>query len=185
MVPQAEHRDVKVGNSVTLGCTLTKPEDVLQVTWQKDSEELHNNIATYSTMKGLKIHESYQGRMNFTSLVLNETSITFWDTRMDDSGCYTCLFNTFPLGSMSGRTCLSVFGEILCRDMSLVEKEVFCHSQHFPEQTQKLSTRAKNCFYFSKYYFKIWDFRLSETFGMCNFSMREGVLNHEGGASPV
>lgn len=128
MVPQAEHRNVKVGNNVTLGCTLTKPEDVLQVTWQKDSGELHNNIATYSTMKGLKIHESYQGRMNFTSLVLNETSITFWDARMDDSGCYTCLFNTFPLGSMSGRTCLSVFGEILCRHMSLVEKEVFSHS---------------------------------------------------------
>lgn len=138
VVSQAEHRNVKVGDSVTLSCALTEPKDVLQVTWQKDSEKSHNNIATYSTIKGLKIHEPYQDRMNFTSLVLNETSITFWDTRMDDSGCYTCLFNAFPFGSFSGRTCLSVSGEVLCRDMLLVEKEVFSHPQHFLEQTQEL-----------------------------------------------
>ncbi|NXL44525.1 OX2G protein, partial [Podilymbus podiceps] len=110
VVPQAEHRNVKVGSSVTLGCTLTEPKDVLQVTWQKDSEKSHNNIATYSTTKGLRIHKPYQDRMNFTSLLLNETSITFWDTRIEDSGCYTCLFNAFPSGSSSGHTCLSVFG---------------------------------------------------------------------------
>ncbi|NXC15149.1 OX2G protein, partial [Corythaeola cristata] len=110
VVPQAEHRNVTVGDSVTLSCALTEPGDVLQVTWQKLSEKSHDNIATYSTIKGLKIHEPYQDRMNFTSLVLNETNITFWDTRMDDSGCYMCLFNVYPVGSFSGRTCLSVFG---------------------------------------------------------------------------
>lgn len=137
VIPQAEHRNVTVGNNVTLGCTLTESKDVVQVTWQKDSEKSHNNIATYSTLKGLKIHEPYQDRMNFTSLVLNETNITFWDTRMDDSGCYTCLFNTFPFGSISGRTCLTVFGEVLCRGMPVVGKEVFSHSQHFLEQTRE------------------------------------------------
>ncbi|NXI55215.1 OX2G protein, partial [Chloroceryle aenea] len=110
VVPLDEHRNVKVGNSVTLGCVLTESLEVLQVTWQKDSEKAHDNIATYSTVKGLKIHEPYQDRMNFTSLKLNETNITFWHTTMDDSGCYKCLFNTFPFGSLSGRTCLSVFG---------------------------------------------------------------------------
>ncbi|KFQ22954.1 OX-2 membrane glycoprotein, partial [Mesitornis unicolor] len=110
VVPQAEYRNVKVGENVTLSCALTDPKEVLQVTWQKDSEKSHINIATYSTAKGLKIHEPYQDRMNFTSLVLNETHITFWDARLDDSGCYMCLFNTFPFGSFSGRTCLSVFG---------------------------------------------------------------------------
>ena len=138
MVPQAEHRNVKVGDNVTLSCALKEHKDVLQVTWQKDSENSRHNIATYSTIKGLKIHEPYQDRMNFTSLVLNETSITFWDTRMDDSGCYLCLFNAFPFGSSSGRTCLSVFGMVLCRDMSLVGKEVFSHPQHFLERTQEL-----------------------------------------------
>ncbi|KAM9388240.1 OX-2 membrane glycoprotein [Phaethornis superciliosus] len=110
VVPQAKQRNVKVGDSVTLGCVLTEPKDVLQVTWQKDAETSVKNIATYSTAKGLRIHKPYQDRMNLTSLVLNETSITFWDTRMDDSGCYTCIFNTFPSGSISGHTCLNVFG---------------------------------------------------------------------------
>uniref|UniRef100_A0A8D0FRR1 Ig-like domain-containing protein n=1 Tax=Strix occidentalis caurina TaxID=311401 RepID=A0A8D0FRR1_STROC len=126
------------GNNVTLSCALTEPKDVLQVTWQKDSDKSQNNIATYSTAMGLKIHEPYQDRMSVTSLALNETSITFWDTRMDDSGCYTCLFNVFPLGSFSGHTCLSVLGKVLCRNMSLVEKEVFSHPQHFLEWTQEL-----------------------------------------------
>ncbi|NXI43048.1 OX2G protein, partial [Galbula dea] len=137
VVPQAEHRNVKVGNNVTLGCTLTKPMNVLQVTWQKDSEKSHNNIATYSTINGLKIHEPYQDRMNFTSLVLNETSITFWDTTMDDSGCYTCLFNTFPFGSFSGRTCLSVFGLNASVHYNISEGHLIaiCNAVGLPEPT--------------------------------------------------
>lgn len=112
---------MRMGDSVTLSCALTTPMDVLQVTWQKDSEKSYDNIATYSKTGGLKIHKPYEDRMNFTSLELNKTSITFWDTRMDDSGCYKCLFSTFPLGAFSGNTCLSVFGEVLCRDISLVK----------------------------------------------------------------
>uniref|UniRef100_A0A8C5TLT3 Ig-like domain-containing protein n=1 Tax=Malurus cyaneus samueli TaxID=2593467 RepID=A0A8C5TLT3_9PASS len=96
-----------MGDNVTLSCALKFPLDVLQVTWQKDSEESRVNIATYSKLNGLKIHKPYEDRMNFTSLELNRTSITFWDTRMDDSGCYKCLFNAYPLGPISGDTCLS------------------------------------------------------------------------------
>ncbi|KAM7132012.1 OX-2 membrane glycoprotein-like isoform 1-T2 [Ciconia maguari] len=137
VVPQAEHRNVKVGDNVTLSCALTEPKEVLQVTWQKDSEKSHNNIATYSTIKGLKIHEPYQDRMNFTSLVLNETSITFWDTRMDDSGCYTCLFNAFPFGSFSGRTCLSVFGLNASVHYNISEGHLIaiCNAVGLPEPT--------------------------------------------------
>ncbi|NXL86489.1 OX2G protein, partial [Alectura lathami] len=110
VVTQTDHRKVKVGDSITLSCALTEPSDIVQVTWQKDSDKAHQNIATYSTSKGLKIHEPYQNRMNFTSLVLNHSNITFWSARIDDTGCYTCLFNVFPLGSFAGHTCLSVFG---------------------------------------------------------------------------
>ncbi|KFP96603.1 OX-2 membrane glycoprotein, partial [Leptosomus discolor] len=137
VVPQAEHRNVTVGSSVTLGCALTEPMEVLQVTWQKDSEKNPNNIATYSTVNGLKIHEPYQGRMNFTSLLLNKTSITFWDTRMDDSGCYTCLFNAFPLGSLSARTCLSVFGLNASVHYNVSEGHLIaiCNAVGLPEPT--------------------------------------------------
>ncbi|NXG64131.1 OX2G protein, partial [Hemiprocne comata] len=137
VVPQAEHRSVKVGDNVTLSCVLTEPKDVVQVTWQKDSETSQNNIATYSNSNVLKIHEPYQDRMNFTSLLLNETNITFWDTRMDDSGCYTCLFNTFPLGSFSGRTCLNVFGLNASVHYNISEGHVIaiCNAVGLPEPT--------------------------------------------------
>ncbi|NWI56483.1 OX2G protein, partial [Calyptomena viridis] len=135
VVPQAEHRKVRVGESVTLSCALTKPMDVLQVTWQKDSEKTQTNIATYSKTRGLKIHKPYQDRMNFTTLELNKTSIAFWDARVDDSGCYICLFNTFPLGSLSGRTCLSVFGLDASVHYNISEGHliVICNAVGFPE----------------------------------------------------
>lgn len=121
MVPQAGHTEVRMGDNATLRCALTEPKDVLQVTWQKGSEESNENIATYSIANGLKIHEPYKDRMNFTSLELDKTSIIFWHSRMDDSGHYKCLFNVFPDGSYSGNIYLRVFGEVLCRNMSLVK----------------------------------------------------------------
>ncbi|NXY85124.1 OX2G protein, partial [Alcedo cyanopectus] len=137
VVPLAEHMNVNVGNSATLGCVLTESMDVLQVTWQKDSEKSHDNIATYSTLKGLKIHEPYQDRMNFTSLVLNKTNITFWNTTVDDSGCYKCLFNTFPFGSLSGQTCLSVFGLNASVHSNISEGHLvaICNAVGLPEPT--------------------------------------------------
>ncbi|NXW54436.1 OX2G protein, partial [Eurystomus gularis] len=134
---QAEHTHVKVGSNVTLGCALTEPMDVLQVTWQKDSGKSHDNIATYSVKTGLNIHKPYQDRMTLTSLVFNETSITFQDTRMDDSGCYICLFNTFPSGSLSGRTCLSVFGLNASVHYNISEGHLIavCNAVGLPEPT--------------------------------------------------
>ncbi|XP_074959733.1 OX-2 membrane glycoprotein-like isoform X1 [Phalacrocorax aristotelis] len=136
VIPRAEHRNVTEGDNVTLSCVLTEPKDVLQVTWQKDSEKLHNNIATYSKT-GLKIHEPYQDRMNFTSLVLNETSIVLRNIRMDDSGCYTCLFNAFPSGSSSGHTCLSVFGLNASVHYNISEGHLIatCNAVGLPEPT--------------------------------------------------
>ncbi|NXR53947.1 OX2G protein, partial [Hippolais icterina] len=137
VVPQAEHRKVRMGDKVTLSCALTKPMDVLQVTWQKNSEELYDNIATYSKPNGLNIHKPYIDRMNFTSLELNKTSITFWDARMEDSGCYKCLFNTYPDGPFSGNTCLSVFGLNASVHHNISEGHliVICNADGLPEPT--------------------------------------------------
>ncbi|KFV92782.1 OX-2 membrane glycoprotein, partial [Eurypyga helias] len=137
VVPQADRKNVKVGDSVTLGCLLTESKEVLQVTWQKDSEKSLSNIATVSNRSGLKIHKPYQDRMNFTKLAFNETSITFWTTRMDDSGCYICLFNTYPLGSFSARTCLSVFGLNASVHYNISEGHLIavCNAVGLPEPT--------------------------------------------------
>ncbi|NWI45214.1 OX2G protein, partial [Picathartes gymnocephalus] len=137
VVPQAGHTQVRMGDNVTLSCALTKSMDVVQVTWQKLSGELHDNIATYSKTNGLKIHKPYEDRMNFTSLELNRTSITFWDTRLEDSGCYKCLFNVYPLGSIFGNTCLSVFGLNASVHHNISEDHliVICNADGLPEPT--------------------------------------------------
>ncbi|NWV25939.1 OX2G protein, partial [Origma solitaria] len=131
------HREVRMGDNVTLSCALKNPMDVLQVTWQKDSGGSHDNIATYSKTNGLKIHKPYEDRMNFTSLELNKTSITFWDTRMDDSGCYKCLFNAYPYGSFSGDPCLSVFGLTASVHYNISEGLLIaiCNADGLPEPT--------------------------------------------------
>ncbi|NWV35258.1 OX2G protein, partial [Grantiella picta] len=133
----SEHRKVRMGDNVTLSCALKNPMDVLQVTWQKDSEGSHDNIATFSKTNGLKIHKPYEDRMNFTSLELNKTSITFWDARMDDSGCYKCLFNVFRFGSLSGDTCLSVFGLNASVHYNISEGHLkaICNADGLPEPT--------------------------------------------------
>nr|XP_021391078.2 OX-2 membrane glycoprotein [Lonchura striata domestica] len=137
VIPQAGHKKVRMGDSVTLSCALTEPMEVLQVTWQKDSEESHDNIATYSETNGFKIQEPYEDRLNFTTLELSKTSITFWDTRMDDSGCYKCLFNIFPSGPLSGNTCLSVFGLNASVHHNISEDHliVICIANGLPEPT--------------------------------------------------
>ncbi|NXR62650.1 OX2G protein, partial [Rhadina sibilatrix] len=137
VIPQAGHTEVRMGDNVTLSCALTKPMDVLQVTWQKNSEKSYDNIATFSKTNGLKIHKPYDDRMNFTSLELNKTSITFWDTKMDDSGCYKCLFNVYPFGAVSGNTCLSVFGlnASVHHNTSEGHLIVICNADGLPEPT--------------------------------------------------
>ncbi|NWV86491.1 OX2G protein, partial [Dasyornis broadbenti] len=131
------HRKVRMGDNVTLSCALKNPMDVLQVTWQKHSEGSYDNIATYSQTNGLKIHKPYEDRMNFTSLELNKTSITFWDTRMDDSGCYKCLFNAYPHGSFSEDACLSVFGLNASVHYNISEDRLIaiCNADGLPEPT--------------------------------------------------
>ncbi|NWX92784.1 OX2G protein, partial [Nothoprocta ornata] len=137
VVTQTGYQKVKMGEKVTLSCVLTEPKEVLQVTWQKNLEKIPVNIATYSNIIGLKIHEPFQNRINFTSLLLNETNITFWNTRMDDTGCYTCLFNVFTHGSFSGDTCLQVFGLNASVHYNISEGHLtaICEAVGFPEPT--------------------------------------------------
>ncbi|KAH1186854.1 hypothetical protein KIL84_019603 [Mauremys mutica] len=103
---------VEVGGNVTLSCLLTGSYEILQVTWQKKNTEVNENLATYSLPKGVNIVETYRGRLNFTRLSLNDTAITLWRARIQDDGCYTCLFNTFPEGAIPQHTCLTVYEQL-------------------------------------------------------------------------
>ncbi|XP_067402337.1 OX-2 membrane glycoprotein-like isoform X2 [Emydura macquarii macquarii] len=100
-----------VGGNVTLSCVLTGSYDILQVTWQKKNTGA--NLATYSKRNGVNIPDTYQGRLNLTRLSLNDTAITLWGVRIQDDGCYMCLFNTFPEGAIQQETCLTVYEKLI------------------------------------------------------------------------
>ncbi|XP_029433992.1 OX-2 membrane glycoprotein-like isoform X2 [Rhinatrema bivittatum] len=106
-----EKKVVKLGEAASLKCTLQKYYDVLQVTWQKTGK-VPENLATYTSAKGATVMSAHQDHMNFTLLGLNETAITLWRTRIQDEGCYVCIFNTFPSGSIQGKTCLFIYEQL-------------------------------------------------------------------------
>ncbi|CAM5080225.1 unnamed protein product [Natator depressus] len=109
---QVVHRKVqtsKTGENVTFQCQLVMDHEVLQVTWQKASGEGKGNIATYSRINGHRILGNYSSRVNFTQSELTVSAITVRAVTLQDEGCYKCIFNTFPMGSITGRTCLKVY----------------------------------------------------------------------------
>ncbi|MBN3287614.1 OX2G protein, partial [Polyodon spathula] len=67
-------------------------------------------MATYSVTFGAKVLEPYDQRVNFSLIGLNESSITIHNVQPEDEGCYKCLFNTYPQGSITERFCFTVLG---------------------------------------------------------------------------
>ncbi|NXV79033.1 OX2G protein, partial [Atlantisia rogersi] len=100
---------VQAGENVTFSCLSPTKEDVLQVTWQKETDGAEDNIATYSTMNGQKIAERYVGHVSFIKSELKASTISLHAVTLQDEGCYKCIFNTFPSGAVTGRMCLSVY----------------------------------------------------------------------------
>eukprot|EP00063_Salmo_salar_P068474 XP_014043309.1 PREDICTED: OX-2 membrane glycoprotein-like [Salmo salar] len=83
------------------------PKDVWAVTWQKVTTETNENVATYSK-RGSNVNPPFQGKVEFEDEGLQNCSIVIRGVSRGDESCYKCLFNTFPDGPISGRTCLQV-----------------------------------------------------------------------------
>ncbi|XP_077200406.1 OX-2 membrane glycoprotein [Paroedura picta] len=108
VIHQAVHTAV-AGENVKLYCQLAESHDVIQVTWQKVHGKDKTNLATYSTTHGPKVLGKYQNHVRISQSGLSVSAITFHAVTVEDEGCYSCIFNTFPLGSIPGRTCLKVY----------------------------------------------------------------------------
>uniref|UniRef100_A0A674BRH4 Ig-like domain-containing protein n=1 Tax=Salmo trutta TaxID=8032 RepID=A0A674BRH4_SALTR len=96
-----------LGEDAVLNCELMKPKDVRQVTWQKETTGANENVATYSK-RGPNVNLPFQGKVEFEDEGLQNCSIVIRGVSRGDESCYKCLFNTFPDGPISGRTCLQV-----------------------------------------------------------------------------
>ncbi|XP_010171041.2 OX-2 membrane glycoprotein [Antrostomus carolinensis] len=108
-VMHSKVQSVQAGENITFSCQLVTKEDVLQVTWQKETDGAEDNIATYSTMNGQKIAKDYVSHVSFVHSELQASAISLRRVTLQDEGCYKCIFNTFPLGAVTGRMCLKVY----------------------------------------------------------------------------
>ncbi|XP_061485506.1 OX-2 membrane glycoprotein-like isoform X2 [Rhineura floridana] len=109
---QVVHKTVQTitaGENVTLQCRLAKQHEVVQITWQKEQEEPETNIATYSKTHGTRVLGKFHRNVHMSQSQLRVSAITFHAVTLKDEGCYKCIFNAFPVGSITGRTCLKVY----------------------------------------------------------------------------
>uniref|UniRef100_A0A8C5JS62 Ig-like domain-containing protein n=1 Tax=Junco hyemalis TaxID=40217 RepID=A0A8C5JS62_JUNHY len=106
-------QSVQAGGNVTFSCRSVTKEDVIQVTWQKETDGTEDNIATYSTINGQKIAKAYVSHVSFAHSELQASAISLHGVTLQDEGCYKCIFNTFPSGAVTGRMCLKVYGKAL------------------------------------------------------------------------
>ncbi|XP_018546128.1 OX-2 membrane glycoprotein isoform X1 [Lates calcarifer] len=98
-----------VGDEACLTCQLTQSKDVLQVTWQKILPEGEKNLATNNKFFGQRVNAGFQGKLKFKDVGLQNCSIVIREVTENDKGCYLCLFNTYPDGALTGRTCLQLY----------------------------------------------------------------------------
>ncbi|XP_048961094.1 OX-2 membrane glycoprotein isoform X5 [Canis lupus dingo] len=81
-------------------------------------------MVTFSKNHGVVVQPAYKDKINVTQLELKNSTITFWNTTLEDEGCYKCLFNTFGSGKISGTACLTLS----------VQPTVFLHYNFFEDQ---------------------------------------------------
>eukprot|EP00063_Salmo_salar_P066424 XP_014041259.1 PREDICTED: OX-2 membrane glycoprotein-like isoform X1 [Salmo salar] len=74
---------------------------------KKETTGANENVATYSK-RGPNVNLPFQGKVEFEDEGLQNCSIVIRGVSRGDESCYKCLFNTFPDGPISGRTCLLV-----------------------------------------------------------------------------
>uniref|UniRef100_A0A667WJV6 OX-2 membrane glycoprotein-like n=1 Tax=Myripristis murdjan TaxID=586833 RepID=A0A667WJV6_9TELE len=98
-----------LGQEALFNCRLTQSKDVLQVTWQRLLPDEEKNLATYNKKFGAKVNPPFQGKVEFESVGLQNCSIVIRKVTTQDESCYRCLFNTYPDGALTARTCLTVY----------------------------------------------------------------------------
>jgi len=80
--------------------------------WRADAGQAGGEstpLASYSRDGQPLVEEALRGRGSLTSSLV-ESELTLQNLEPRDEGCYTCELHTFPDGSLSNSTCLTVYG---------------------------------------------------------------------------
>ncbi|KAM4795594.1 OX-2 membrane glycoprotein [Rhinophrynus dorsalis] len=110
-----EKTTAPLGGSATLWCKLITPPatpspNVLQITWRKELGNFTGTVATISKKYGQKFHGYYSKRKaQFSEVKVNSSAITISSVRLEDQGCFQCIFNVYPIGASTGTVCLDVY----------------------------------------------------------------------------
>ncbi|XP_038843184.1 OX-2 membrane glycoprotein-like, partial [Salvelinus namaycush] len=94
-----------LGEDAHFSCRLMKPKDELQVSWQKVTPGEIDNVATYNKRFGPIVNPPFQRNVEFEDEGLQNCTIVIRGVSRGDESCYKCLFNAYPDGAISGRSC--------------------------------------------------------------------------------
>ncbi|XP_065808012.1 OX-2 membrane glycoprotein isoform X2 [Labrus bergylta] len=133
-----------VGEQACLNCQLMKSKDVHQVTWQKILPDRESNVATYNKYLKKLLNADFQGKVELIDAGLQNSSILIRNVTEEDEGCYRCMFNTYPDGTLIATTCLKLYelhGPVLhVRESNFSEEViVFCSATGRPAPTVTLN----------------------------------------------
>ncbi|KAK3510674.1 hypothetical protein QTP70_012991 [Hemibagrus guttatus] len=97
------------GRHVTLSCTYALAKKVHQILWTKTTEQGDTaRVASYTKNGKLIVELPFQERVKL-SQTLGHSQLTIEPVQMEDEGCYTCNFHTYPEGLRSVTACLAVY----------------------------------------------------------------------------
>uniref|UniRef100_A0A3Q3WMQ9 Ig-like domain-containing protein n=1 Tax=Mola mola TaxID=94237 RepID=A0A3Q3WMQ9_MOLML len=102
-----------VTEDARVSCQLTQTKDVVQVNWQKYFPVRDKFLASYHEVFGQTVSSDSRGKVEFAEADLQSSSIIIGNVTEQDDGCYHCVFNIFPDGAFTAKTCLQVYGKIL------------------------------------------------------------------------
>ncbi|KAG7315976.1 hypothetical protein KOW79_020842 [Hemibagrus wyckioides] len=103
------NKTVVNGRHVTLSCTYALTRKVHQILWRKTTEQGDTAIvASYTKNDKLIVELPFQERVKL-SQTLGHSQLTIEPVQMEDEGCYTCDFHTYPEGLRSVTACLAVY----------------------------------------------------------------------------
>lgn len=101
------------GKQASLVCRYGLPEKVKQVLWKKIVNKAESReVASFAKQSDPVIEEEFVDHASL-SPSLSDTQLTLWPVRVEDEACYTCEFHTYPDGTKSAISCLTIFGKSL------------------------------------------------------------------------
>ncbi|XP_021434974.2 OX-2 membrane glycoprotein isoform X1 [Oncorhynchus mykiss] len=97
------------GKAAALSCSYGLPEKVQQVLWRHTAKQRDSSgVASYAKYSDPMIEPPYQERAWLTPS-LSHSQLSIRPVIIQDEGCYTCEYHTYPEGTKSATVCLTVF----------------------------------------------------------------------------